>query len=117
MEIDIRIIKAGKIKESIFCYWELLHEEYIKNYKKYPNNTLIKASILEKENKKYYNRIILSLKNTKKTDFESEAEIIFIEIAKYIVENQDKTINMEQLLKYFKEEDKNILFVAIRNIR
>ena len=30
-ELYIRIIKGGKIKESIFCFWSFLYEDYIKN--------------------------------------------------------------------------------------
>ena len=29
-ELYLRIIKGGKIKESIFCFWSFLYEEYKK---------------------------------------------------------------------------------------
>ena len=75
---------------------------------------MIKASISEKENKKYYNKIILSINNIKKTNIEFKAEINFIEMAKFILDNQERKINISYLTEYFKEEDKNILFVGIR---
>ena len=32
-EIYLKMIKGGKIKESIFCFWSLLYEEYLKKHR------------------------------------------------------------------------------------
>ena len=100
--IYIRMIKGGMIKESIFCYWSLLYEEY-SNYNR--NEVPHKVSITEKliqENKK---NIVLTIDK----DLNYCTEICLVEIKKFIEENG----RLKDLAKYFNNDDKDILFLGI----
>jgi len=100
--IYIRMIKGGMIKESIFCYWSLLYEEY-SNYKR--NELPHKVSITEKliqENKK---NIVLTIDK----ELNYCTEICLVEIKKILEENG----RFKELAKYFNNNDKDILFLGI----
>ena len=96
--IYIRMIKGGMIKESIFCYWSLLYEEY-SNYNR--NEVPHKVSITEKliqENKK---NIVLTIDK----DLNYCTEICLVEIKKFL-EEKDK---LKDLADYFNCSDKDII--------
>ena len=57
-EVYLRIVKPGKIKESIFCYWSLLYEKYVKNE---DDKTPKKATITQKTIGTNCDNIILTL--------------------------------------------------------
>ena len=104
--IYIRMIKGGMIKESIFCYWSLLYEEY-SNYNR--NEVPHKVSITEKliqENKK---NIVLTIDK----DLNYYTEICLVEIKKFIEEKTKENDKLKYLANYFNSNDKDILFLGI----
>ena len=60
-EFYLRLIKGGKIKESIFCYWSFLYEEYIKNKKIESDNTIQKAIITQIASEKNISSLLLTI--------------------------------------------------------
>ena len=99
-EFFLRIIKGGKIKESIFCYWSFLYEEYIKNKGKEYENTIQKAIITQIESEENISSLLLTIDSR----LNYCAEINLVELKKYIEkERWSKTLEMN---------DKDILFIA-----
>jgi len=45
-EIFLKRIKGGKIKESIFCYWSLLYDEFLKENKRDTEDDLVEKAII-----------------------------------------------------------------------
>lgn len=108
--IYIRMIKGGKIKESIFCYWSLLYEKYLnsnKDEKKKitPNNVVITEKSIENNKKS----IILTLNRSIKYN----TEIILVEFKKFIIEKLKEKANLKGYLDFINNDDKNILFLGI----
>ena len=100
--IYIRMIKGGMIKESIFCYWSLLYEEY-SNYNR--NDVPHKVSITEKLIQEYKKNIVLTIDK----DLKYCTEICLVEIKKFLEENG----RLKDIAKYFNNNDKDILFLGI----
>lgn len=104
--IYFRMIKGGKIKESIFCYWSLLYEEYNKcNRNKLPHKVAITEKIIE-ENKK---NIVLTIDK----DLNYCTEICLVEIKKFLEEKSKYNNNLKEVMNYFDNKDKEILFLGI----
>ena len=106
--IYMKMIKGGKIKESIFCYWSLLYEEYLNNRKNInkvaiPKNVGITEKSIE-DNKK---NIILTLNK----DIQYNTEIILVE-KKFVIEKSKEENNLKKWLDYL-EDDKDILFLGM----
>lgn len=99
-EYYLRLIKGGKIKESIFCYWSFLYEEYIKNKKIESDNTIQKAIITQIASEKNISSLLLTIDS--KLNY--CAEINLVELKKYF----DK----ERWLDYREINDNNILFIG-----
>lgn len=98
-ELYIRIIKGGKIKESIFCYWSYLYEEYIKNKKVENEKSIQKAIITQIESPKNISSLLLTIDS--KLNY--CAEISLVELKNYF----EKERWVEGL-----EINNSILFVA-----
>lgn len=104
--IYIRMIKGGMIKESIFCYWSLLYEEYSNcNRNKVPHKVAITEKLIE-ENKK---NIVLTMDK----DLNYCTEICLVEIKKFLEEKIKENEKLKGLMNYFNNNDKDILFLGI----
>lgn len=100
--IYLRMIKGGMIKETIFCYWSFLYEEYSNcNRNKVPQKVTITEKSIQ-ENKK---NIVLTVDK----DLNYCTEICLVEIKKFLEKN-NKFKNLED---YFNNNDKDILFLGI----
>ena len=99
-EIFLRGIKAGKIKESVFCFCSLLYEELRKN--KTIND--FNAIITQKDTEEYISKIFLNLNK-----LNYSAEINLVELKEYAYKNYRKERWVEEL--GIKSED--ILFIGI----
>lgn len=104
--IYIRMIKGGMIKESIFCYWSLLYEEY-SNYNR--NEVPHKVSITEKLIQKNKKNIVLTIDK----DLNYCTEICLVEIKKFLEEKTRENDKLKDLANYFNSNDKDILFLGI----
>ena len=61
-ELYLKIIRGGRIKESIFCFWSLLYEEYIANNKEQnKSNVLLKTTITQRTVEDYNRKMVLIL--------------------------------------------------------
>ena len=78
-ELFLRIIKGGKIKESIFCYWSYLYEEYLKNKKIENENTIQKSIITQIESPRNISNLLLTIDS--KLNY--CAEISLVELKNY----------------------------------
>jgi len=103
--IYIRMIKGGMIKESIFCYWSLLYEEYSSyNRNQLPHKVSITEKLIQ-ENKK---NIVLTLDK----DLNYCTEICLVEIKKFLEEKTKENSRLKDLANYF-NNNKDILFLGI----
>jgi len=104
--IYLRMIRGGMIKESIFCYWLLLYEEYSNfNRNKMPHKVSITEKLIQ-ENKK---NIVLTINK----DLNYCTEIYLIEIKKMLEERTKEDNKFKSLYDYFNNNDKDILFLGI----
>ena len=102
------MIKGGKIKETIFCYWSFLYEENL-NLNNIKNRNIVpqKVIITDKSIEEYKKNITLKVDNKQGYD----TEITLVEIKKFIQENN--SINLEKWKKYLDNYDKDILFLGL----
>ena len=104
--IYFRMIKGGKIKESIFCYWSLLYEEYLScNRNKVPHKVAITEKSIEEKKK----NIILTIDK----DLNYCTEISLVEIKKFLEEKAIENDKLKSLINYFNNSNKDILFLGI----
>ena len=103
-EIYLRIIKGGKIKESIFCYWSFLYEDYIKTKGKDYENTIQKAIITQIASEENISSLLLTIDS--KLNY--CAEINLVELRKYF-EKKEKGERWGDNLEI---KDNDILFIA-----
>ena len=101
-ELYLRIIKGGKIKESIFCFWSFLYEEYQEKTKFKNDNIVQKAIITQFESEKNISSLLLTIDS--KLNY--CAEINLVELKKYF----DKERWEEDLEISFND----ILFIGIK---
>lgn len=101
--IYIRIIKGGQVKESIFCYWSLIYEQYLND------NKFDKVTIAEKSVEQNKKNIILNM--NKGSNYSTE--IALVELKKYIIEKSEHKEELKELLKCLNIHDKDILFLGI----
>lgn len=101
-EFYLRLIKGGKIKESIFCYWSFLYEEYIKNKKIESDNTIQKAIITQIASEKNISSLLLTIDS--KLNY--YAEINLVELKKYFEKNKERWLEHEEI------KDNDILFIG-----
>ncbi len=109
-EVYLKMIKGGKIKESIFCYWSLLYEEYLKNNKETIESMPSKAIITQTTSNESTSSIVLTL-NPKLNYY---AEINFIELQKF-AKNINNT-KLERWLNNLEISSDDILFVGRKKI-
>ena len=106
--VYLRMIKGGKIKETIFCYWSLLYEEYLNNNKLYekeltPEKVIINEKSIE-ESKKNITLII-------NKEFNYNTEIALVELKKFLIEKSKENEDLNKLLRY-NLNDNDILFLG-----
>ena len=67
IEMYLRMIKKGRVKESIFCYWCSIYEEELQKAKENENMEMFlnKVLISELNKKKYQQSIFLEIENNK----------------------------------------------------
>ena len=103
-ELYIRIIKGGKIKESIFCFWSFLYEDYIKNKNYNFENTVQKALITQIASEENISNILLTIDS--KLNY--CAEITLVELKNYF----EKKEKGERWVEDLEIKDNDILFIA-----
>lgn len=114
LEMYLKPIKNSRIKESIFCYWCLIYEEELldKNIKTEREMSLNKVLISELTRKKYYQSVFLEIENNKGNILETGTEINFIDILKYVKEQNNG--EYKELEKYFEELGDYVLLAGIK---
>ena len=114
LEMYLKPIKNSRIKESIFCYWCLIYEEELldKNIKTEREMSLNKVLISELTRKKYYQSVFLEIENNKGNILETGTEINFIDILKYVKEQNNE--EYKELEKYFEELGDYVLLAGIK---
>lgn len=115
--IYIKIIRKDRIKESIFCYWNLLYDEKFKTYQQSEFTTVInKVRITETENEDYKHSVLLEIKENKWGILEYGSTIHLVKLEKYL---NDKTIkkskSTSEWKKYIEEGNEDVLFIAVIN--
>lgn len=115
IEMYLKWVKSSKIKESIFCYWCLVYEEELENKKsqRKEESFLNKVSISELTKKKYYQSVFLKIENNKLNIIETGTEVDFIDLNKYIKE-QEKITKNKELQKYFEGLDEYVLMLGMK---
>jgi hypothetical protein len=103
-EIYLKIIKGGKIKESIFCYWSLLYEEYLKENKDKNDKILKKVIITQKTANESNSSIVLNLEQ----NLDYYAEINLVELKKFAIENN----RLERWGEDLEIKSEDILFIG-----
>ena len=103
-EIYLKMIKGGKIKESIFCFWSLLYEEYIRSTQDKKDNAVQKAIITQVTSDKNRSCILITLDEK----FNYCTEINLIELKKFFKEN----IEYERWLDNLEIKEEDILFIG-----
>lgn len=101
-QLYLKMIKAGKIKESIFYYWSLLYEEYLKNNRQ--DNTIQKAIITQVTSNESSSCILLTLN----AQLNYYAEINLIELQKFFEKNNQ----YERRLSSLGIKEDEILFIG-----
>lgn len=100
------MIKGGMIKESIFCYWSLLYEEYLNyNKNKVPHKVFITEKLIQQNRK----NIVLTMDK----ELNYCTEIYLVEIKKFLEEKTKEYNKFKELSNYFNNNDKDILFLGI----
>ena len=102
IQIYIKMIKGGKIKESIFCFWSLLYEEYLKNKKEIYENK--KVIIKQRKNSETDSNIVLTLDQS----LDYCAEINLIKLRKIALKNK----KIERWLNKLQIKSEEILFIG-----
>jgi hypothetical protein len=110
------MIKKGRIKESVFCYWCSIYEEEMEKLKELDNNETIlnKVLISELNKKKYQQSIFLEIENNRTKILETGTEINFLEISNYINEQKNKKNKYAELFEYFDKESEDVLLIGLK---
>ena len=103
-EIYLKMIRGGKIKESIFCYWSLLYDEFLKSNQSNVENVVQKAIITQITSDESTSSLLLTL-NAK---LNYCAEINLIELRNYTLKNQE----YERWLDNLEIKNEDILFIG-----
>lgn len=102
-EVYLRLIKGGKIKESIFCFWSILYEEYLQNKDKDLENAIQKAIITQIMSEENISSLLLTIDS--KLNY--CAEVSLVELRKYLEKNQ-----RERWLGNLEINNNDILFIG-----
>ena len=98
------IIRGGKIKESIFCYWSILYEEFLKNNQSYEQNIVQKAIITQVMSDKNVSSLLLTLD----ARLNYCAEINLVELKQYVKNYKD----YGRWVSSLDIKDEDILFIG-----
>ena len=90
--IFIKIIKKGKIKESLFCICDLIYEKYFNNNTKEVIKKPKKVTIIEEENTESMNKVFLKFLGENLSQKEVNIEISFIEISKILEQTKKQNL-------------------------
>lgn len=102
-EMYLRLIKGGKIKESIFCFWSILYEEYLRNKENDSENVVQKAIITQIMSEENVSSLLLTID----AKFNYCAEVNLVELKKYLEKNKK-----ERWLGSLEIKDNDILFIG-----
>lgn len=103
-EIYLKMIKSGKIKESIFCYWSLLYDEFLKGHQSDIENILQKAIITQITSDESISSLLLTL-NAK---LNYCAEINLVELRNF----GENNTRYERWLDNLEIKNNDILFIG-----
>jgi hypothetical protein len=103
-EIYLKMIRGGKIKESIFCYWSILYEEFLKNNQSYEQNIVQKAIITQVMSDKNVSSLLLTLD----ARLNYCAEINLVELKQYVKNYKD----YGRWVSSLDIKDEDILFIG-----
>lgn len=114
-EFYIKLIKGGEIKQSVFCCWSLLQEEYESCSKDTEETNILsgkldKVLIKEDKNEKYTKSVQITLERNINYTF----NVNFIELEKFIEKFEP---NLLQGVQRIKLSDKDIMLVLIKNMK
>lgn len=113
-DIFIKIIKKGKIKESLFCICDLAYEKYFNSTKEILKKPK-KVTIIEEENIKFENKVFLNLFEENFNHREVNIEINFVEISKILEQTKNKNLLKKGWEKYIEINPKDIIIVGVKN--
>lgn len=115
IDVYLKIIKKDKIKESIFCYWCLLYEQELREYKeKITMSTIInKVQISEVGMERYKNSVFLQIQNNKTDILKYGTEVHFIDLKNYVENNKNEQNKLGEWLKYLEENNNDILMIGV----
>lgn len=115
IEMYLTWVKNSKIKESIFCYWCLIYEEELEKKKllQKEESFINKVLISELTKKKYYQSVFLKIENNKLNIIEKGTEVDFIDLKKYIKE-QEKITNNKEFQKNLEGLDEYVLLLGMK---
>ena len=113
-DIFIKIIKKGKIKESLFCICDLAYEKYFNSTKEILKKPK-KVTIIEEENIKFENKVFLNLFEENFNHKEVNIEINFVEISKILEQTKNKNLLKKGWEKYIEINPKDIIIVGVKN--
>lgn len=118
IEMYLKMIKSNKIKESIFCYWcAVYEEELIKSKELQEADTIInKVSISELNQTRYQKSIFLTIENNRTSILTTGTEVNFVDIIKYVDDNQNEKNQFNELYKYIDKESDDVLLVGIKKV-
>lgn len=116
VEMYLKMIKKGRVKESIFCYWcSIYEEELIKATEEAKQNAIINKVLITELNKKpYHQSVFLEIENNKLPILETGTEVNFLEILDYIKEYGTKANKYKELEKYFNKNNDEVLLIGIK---
>ncbi len=103
-EIYLKMIRGGKIKESIFCYWSILYEEFLKNNQSFEQNIVQKAIITQVMSDKNVSSLLLRLD----ARLNYCAEINLVELKQYVKNYK----NYGRWVKSLDIKNEDILFIG-----
>lgn len=102
-EVYLRLIKGGKIKESIFCFWSILYEEYLQSEQRDLENAIQKAIITQIMSEENISSLLLTIDS--KLNY--CAEVSLVELKKFLEKNKK-----ERWLGSLEISDNDILFIG-----
>lgn len=112
--IYFRIMKKEQIKEAIFCFWYLLHQEE-KEIKKIEESSIInKVSITELGMQRYKNGVLLESKESSNNILEDGAEVYFIDFLKYVENCKNSNEEIGKWMEYIEPNSDDILLIGIK---
>ena len=102
IQLYLKVIKGGKIKESIFCFWSLIYEDFLKkNKEEYESKKVI---IKQKKYNENESKVVLTFDQS----LDYCAEINLIKLENYVLK-YDKEKRWSNNLQIKKED---ILFIG-----